>query len=125
MTCKHLHYVEHLVTLASTITGCVSISEYTSFVAVSVGITCSAVGIKICAISAGIRKYKSIIKKKKKKHDKIVLIGKTNLHTIEVLISKDLINSYTSHDKFASVNNVLREYNELEEEIKHSVEYII
>ena len=39
-------------------------------------------------ITEGIKKYKSIIKKKKKKHDKIVLLGKDMLNTIEVLISK-------------------------------------
>ena len=39
--------------------------------------------------------------------------------TIEVLISKALINTYISHDKFFSVNDVLREYNEMEEEIKN------
>ena len=33
------------------------------------------------------------------------------LNTIEVLISKALIDSYISHDEFLSVNNVLREYN--------------
>ena len=66
----------------------------------------SAVGIKICAITAGIKKYKSIIKKKKKKHDKIALLGKNKLNTIEVLISKALINSYISHE-FVSVNNDL------------------
>ena len=35
------------------------------------------------------------------------------LNTIEVLISKALIDSYISHDEFLSVNNVLREYNEI------------
>ena len=54
----------------------------------TVGITSSAVGIKNCGITAGIRKYKSIIKKKNKKHDKIVLLGKVKLYSIEVLISK-------------------------------------
>ena len=47
-------------------------------------------------------------KKKKKKPDKIVLLGKDKLNTIEVLISKALINSCISHDEFVSVNNVLR-----------------
>ena len=64
--------------------------------------------MKICAITAEIKKYKTIIKKKKK-HDKIVLIGNAKLNTIEVLVSKALINSYISHDKFFSVKNVLRE----------------
>ena len=48
----------------------------------------------------------------------IVLLGKTKSNTIEVLISKSLIDSYISHDGFVSVNNVLREYNEMKEEKK-------
>ena len=59
----------------------VSVSAFASLVRVLVGITSSAIGIKICAITAGIKKYKSIIKKKKKKHDKIVLLGKDKLNT--------------------------------------------
>ena len=62
--------------LVSTITGCVSISAHPSLVCVPVEIMCSAVGINICAITEGIKKYKSIIKKKKKKHDKKGLLGK-------------------------------------------------
>ena len=48
-------------------------------------------------IAAGIKKYKSIIKKKKKKHDKILLLAKSKLNSIEVLISKVLIDSVISH----------------------------
>ena len=71
---------------------------------------CPAVRRTFSAITAGIKNYKSIIKKKKKKHDKIVLLGKDKSNTIEVLISKALIDSYISQDEFVSVNNVLREY---------------
>ena len=127
-TCQYLNYVEHLFILASAVTGCVSISAFAPLVAIPLGITTSTVGIKICAITAGIKKYKSIIKKKKMKHDKIVLLEKDKLNSIEVLISKALINSYVSHDEFVSVNNVLREYYEMKEEIKNpetSFEYII
>ena len=62
----------------------------------------------------------------KKKHDKIVLLGKDKLNTTEVLISKNLIDSYINYDECVSVNNVLREYNKIKEEIKNpktSVEY--
>ena len=55
--------------------------------------------------------YESNINKKKKKHDKIVLFAKNKLNTIEILISKALINSYINHEEFFTVNNVLREYN--------------
>ena len=59
----------------------------------------------------------SIIKKKNK-YDKIVLLAKTKLDTIKDLFSKFLIDSYISHDKFVSVNNALREYNEMKEKKK-------
>ena len=97
-------------------------------VCVLVGITSSAVGLKICAIIAGIKKYKSILKKKKKKYDKVVLLGKDKVNSMEVLISKTLIDSYISHDEFVSINNVLKEYYEMKKEIKNpdtSVEYTI
>ena len=74
--------------------------------------------MKICAITAGIKKYKSITKKKKKTHDETVLSGKEKLNTTVVLISKALFDWYMSHDEFVSVNNVLREYYEMKKEIK-------
>ena len=73
----------------------------------------SAVSIKISSITAVIKKSRWVVKKKKKQHDKIVLLGKDKLNTIEVLISKELIDSYISHDEFAFVNNVLRKHNEI------------
>ena len=99
--CKYLNYTEHLLILVSTVTGCVSNSTFAFLVAIPVGITSSAVGIKICAITAGIKKCKIVIRKKKKSHDKIVLLGKDKLTTFKVLIYKFLIDSYISHDEFA------------------------
>ena len=73
-----------------------SISAFALLFGIPIEITSSAVGLKICAITAGIKKYKSIIKKKKKKHDKIALLAKIKLNAIEVVISSTLINSYIS-----------------------------
>ena len=82
--CKYLNYVEHVDILALTVTGCISFSAFASLVAILVGITSSAVGIK-------------------------------KLNTIQVLISKHLIDSYISHDEFVSINDILREYYEIKE----------
>ena len=84
--------------LISTITGCVPIPGFTSLVGIPIEITSSLLGLNICPMAAGINKYKSIIKKKKKKHDKIVLLAKTKSNSIEVLVSKTLIDSCISHD---------------------------
>ena len=67
--------LEHFLIRASTTTGCISNSAFTSLIGIAIGITSSAIGLKIRAITAGIKRYKSIIKKKKKKHDKMVLLN--------------------------------------------------
>ena len=82
--CTTLNYIEHFLILVSTITGCISTSSFASLLGIPIGITSSAIGLKICAIAGGIKKYKSIIKKKKKKHDKIVLLAKSKLSSIKV-----------------------------------------
>ena len=117
--CRFSDYIDHLLIVVSTITGCVSTSAFASLVAFSIGITSSSIRLKICAKTAGIKKYKSIIKKKKKKHDKIVLLAKSELNSIAVLISKALIDSVISHDEFVLINNALRKHNKMKEEIKN------
>ena len=79
-----------------------------------------AIAAKISVIAAGIKKYNSIIQKKKKYPDKTVPLAKTKLNTIKVLIPKDLIDSNISHNEIVSVNNVLKEYDGMKEEIKNS-----
>ena len=47
-------------------------------------ITSFAKCLKICVITTWINKYKSIIKKKKEKHDKILSLAKSKLNSVEV-----------------------------------------
>ena len=117
--CTKLNYIEHFLILASKITGCISISDFTSLLGIPIGITSSAIGLKLFAITAGIKKYKSIIKKKKNKHDKIVLLAKCKVNSIEVLISKALTNSNISHEEFLLIKNMLKEHDDMKEEIKY------
>ena len=102
-----------MLVLALAITGCVSISAFAPLVCTPIGIMSFGVGLNICAITSGIKKYKPIIKKKKNKHDKITLLGKTKLVATEILISKVLIDPYIRKDEFVSV---LRKYNEIKKE---------
>ena len=65
-----MNYIEHLLILTSTVPGFVSISAFASLVNIPVGITSSAVGLNLCVITTEIKKWKLIVKEKKKKHDK-------------------------------------------------------
>ena len=54
--CGPFNCFEHFCVFVSAISGCVTISPFASLVGVPVGIASSAVGLKICAITAGIKK---------------------------------------------------------------------
>ena len=47
--CANLNYIEHFLILASTITGHILISVFTSLIGILIGIMSSAIGLKICA----------------------------------------------------------------------------
>ena len=130
--CSASNYFEHfflLLFLLSVVV--IQFLNFNSLFGVPVHIMSSAVELKIWAITAGLKKYKWIIKKKGKNLDHIVIIGKTKWNTIEVLINfwfKALSDSYINYDKFGSLNNVLMCYNEMKEKIKNPknvVEYIL
>ena len=64
---EHLYlsnYMEHFLISASTVTECISISAFASLLSTRMGFTSSAIRLKTCAITAGIKKNISIIKKK-------------------------------------------------------------
>ena len=58
---------EHFLILVSVITGYISIYGFASLLGIHTGITSSAISSKVCAITAGIEKHKSIIKEKEKR----------------------------------------------------------
>ena len=108
--CRILNYIEYLLILISTVSGCVFISAYYFLVGIP------AIGLKISVITAGIV---SIIKRKKKEHDKIVLLEKSKLNSTDVLISKALIVWNIIHNEFVLMNNVLKEFYVMKEELKN------
>ena len=54
--CRVLNYIENLLVLVTTVTGCVSIFVFASLVGVAIEITSSSIELKICAITARIKK---------------------------------------------------------------------
>ena len=63
-----LNYADHFLILVSKLTGCFLIFDFASLFDVPIGFESSAVGLKICAINAGIKKDKSIFEKKKQRN---------------------------------------------------------
>ena len=84
--CKVLNYLDHFLVFVSIIMNYVTTSVWASLVGVPVGTAGFTAGLRIFSFTSGIKKYKSTIKKKRKKHDHVVLLAKTKLSTIQVLI---------------------------------------
>ena len=105
--CTSLNYIEHVLILASTFTECFSISAFVFLLGIPIVNTNSVIRLKLFAKTTETKKHKSIIGKKKKKHDKIVLLAKSKSNSIQVIISKALIDSNTIHGEFFLINNLL------------------
>ena len=103
-----LNYIEHFLTLVFAVTICIYISSFASLIHISKGIMSSTIGLNIFTITARIKTDKSIIKKKRKKHDKVVLLAKTNLNYIKDL-SRSLSGSCFERNCFYLID-VLRKY---------------
>ena len=56
--CATFNYIENLLILASVVTGCFLISDFASLVGIPIGVLSSVIELKICAITAGVTKYK-------------------------------------------------------------------
>ena len=113
MVCTTLNYIERFLIRVSTITGSISVSVFAFLLGIPIATTSSAIESKICAVVARTKRFKSIINKEKKKRDKTILLPKSKLNSIQVLISKALIDANISHDEFVSINNVLKEYDKI------------
>ena len=69
----------------------------------------SEIGLKVCATTAGIKRYRSIIIKKEEETcitNKWVSLAKAKLNSIEALISKALMDSNISHDEFVLIKRM-------------------
>ena len=83
-----------------------------------VGMTSASFSLE-CSITTGI--LKKLLKtsgNKKKKHNKIVILARCKLNSIESKISEALINSEISHEEFLIIINEEKKYRELKESIR-------
>ena len=102
--CRSLNYFDHFLAFVCAVIDCVSVLAFASLVGVLFCIARSTVWLNIFTITAGIKTCKSKIKKKRKTHDKMVLLTNFKLNTNEIFIPKALIDSYINHDELVSVN---------------------
>ena len=72
----------------------------------------------IFSLTTGIKKLLSITRNKKKKHDKILMLAKSKLNSIETLISQALIDMEISHEEFITILKEKDKYEKMKENLR-------
>ena len=102
----------------STSFGTLSIASCASVVGTPAGIAVSSLTL-IFTIGTGISKsLLKVTKKRKKKHNKIIVLAKNKLNTIDTLLSSALNDSKISHKEFSNIITEANIYKNIKENIK-------
>ena len=99
-------YIDKTLIVLSVTSSGVCIISSASVVGAPVGIVNSSFTLIFSLRTGIIEKLPSITRNKKKKHDKIIILAKSKLDSIETLISQALIDIEISHEEF---NRIIRE----------------
>ena len=96
-------YIDKILIVLSAATGGVSIISFTSIIEAPVGIASASFTLIFSPTTGIIKKLLNITRKKKKKHDKILMLVKSKLNSIDTLISQALIDMDISHEEFIKI----------------------
>ena len=102
----------------SAASGGVSIISFTTAIGAPVGIASANFTLILSLTTGLIKKLLSITRNKKKKHDKILVLAKSKLNSIESLVSQALIDMEISHEKITTILNEKEKYEKMKEDIR-------
>ena len=106
-------YIDKILIVLSATTGGVSICSFTSIVGAPVGIASASFTLIFSLTTGIVKKLLNITRNKKKKHDKILMLAKSKLNSIETLISQALINMKISHEEFVTILKEKEKYEKM------------
>ena len=93
-------YIDQALIVLSATSGGVSIISFTSIIGAPVGIVSASFTLIFSLATGIVKKLLDVTSKKSKKHDKILMLAKGKLNSIDTLISQALINMDISHEEF-------------------------
>ena len=96
-------YIDKILIVLSATTGGISIISFTTTIGAPVGIASASFTLIFSLTTGIIKKLLNITRKKKKKHDKILMLAKSKLNSIESLISQALNDMDISHEEFITI----------------------
>ena len=111
-------YFDKSLIVLSVTTGSISIASFATVIGAPVGIISASFSLAFSISTGIIKKLLKTTRNKKKKHNKIVMLARSKLNSIESKIYEALINNETSHENFMTIINEEKKYRELKESIR-------
>ena len=111
-------YFDKSLIILSAISGSISVASFATVIATPIGIASASFSLAFLLSTGLVRKLLKMARNKKKNLNKIVMLARSKLNSIESKISEALINNETSHENFVTIINEERNYRELKETIR-------
>ena len=111
-------YLDKSLIVLSVATSSISIASFVTVIGTPVGIMSASCSLAFSITTGFVKKFLKTIRNKKKKHNKIVMLARSKLNSIESKISEALINNEISHEDFMTIINEEKKYRELKESIR-------
>ena len=93
-----------------------------SVVGAPVGIASASFTLIFSLTTGIVKKLLSITRKKRKKHDKILMLTKNKLNNLETLISQALTDMEISHEEFITIFKEKDKYKKMKENLRRENE---
>ena len=111
-------YFDKSLIVLSVTTGSISIASFATVIGAPVGMMSASCSLAFSITTGFVKKFLKTIRNKKKKHNKIVMLARSKLNSIESKISKALMDNEISHEDFETIINEEKKYRELKESIR-------
>ena len=102
----------------SVTSGTDAITLFATVTGIPIGIASTSLSLTFLLCTGLVKKLLKATRNKKKKLNKIVMLARSKLDSIESKIYQALINNQISHDNFMTIINDKRNYRELKESIR-------
>ena len=114
-----IDYTNKTLIVLSATSGGISIISFTNVIGIPAGIISASLTLVFSVTTGIIKKLLKETRKKKKKHNKIIMLAKSKLNSIETLMSQALINLEISHEEFKTIVNEKEKYDQMNESIRN------
>ena len=105
-------YFDKSLIVSSTISGSITVASFATVIGIPIGTAGASLSPTFSLCRGLVKKFLNATRNKKKEHNKIVMLDRSKLNSLESKISEPLMNMQVSHEDFMTIINEERNYRE-------------